>query len=225
MQPFKALLVEGTSGVGKSTLIDALIRKHSSSSRPRKIRSFVHLAQSHTYGPLAQLEDAGTLTVRDNQVHLERIIGLLAWLHAHVQEHLAPWCFVIIDTLHLTHCVRPGIVDWQDVQQFDQQLTAMDCKLLLLKASPESIWKRGIIPRVNEQFLLQYARKFGGSLEEIHQYFVREQESLGELYSRSSMPKLLLDNDRPAEETLLEAYEFWTDTPRSVSTDSCHQSD
>ena len=26
--PFKALVVEGTSGVGKSTLIDALIRRH-----------------------------------------------------------------------------------------------------------------------------------------------------------------------------------------------------
>jgi GTPase SAR1 family protein len=53
MTPFKALLIEGTSGVGKSTLIDALIRRHVNSSTQRKIRSLIHLAQSHTYGPLA----------------------------------------------------------------------------------------------------------------------------------------------------------------------------
>jgi len=62
MKPFKALLVEGTSGVGKSTLIDRLIRRHVDSARERKIRTVVHLAQSHTYGPLAQAEGAGTLT-------------------------------------------------------------------------------------------------------------------------------------------------------------------
>jgi hypothetical protein len=87
MVPFKALLVEGTSGVGKSTLIDALIRRHISTAQPRKIRSLVHLAQSHTYGPLALAEDHGTLTVEQNARHLERIVNTLEWLHASVQEH------------------------------------------------------------------------------------------------------------------------------------------
>jgi len=107
MTPFQALLVEGTSGVGKSTLVDALIRRHVASSEPRKIRTLVHLAQSHTYGPLALPEDDGTLTVDANLRHLERIVGTVEWLHAGVQEHERPWCFVLVDTLHLTHCVRP----------------------------------------------------------------------------------------------------------------------
>ncbi|MGA8103591.1 MAG: hypothetical protein WB869_15630, partial [Candidatus Acidiferrales bacterium] len=72
---FQGLLVEGTSGVGKSTLIDALIRRHAESAPPRKIRTLVHLAQSHTYGPLARPENAGTLTVAENQQHLERIVA------------------------------------------------------------------------------------------------------------------------------------------------------
>jgi putative ribosome biogenesis GTPase RsgA len=36
MAPFKALLVKGTSGVGKSTLIDALIRRNVSIPRQER---------------------------------------------------------------------------------------------------------------------------------------------------------------------------------------------
>jgi hypothetical protein len=210
MVPFKALLVEGTSGVGKSTLIDALIRRHVDLAKPRKIRTLVHLAQSHTYGPLALSEDKG-LTVDANLRHLERIVGTIEWLHASVQEHTRPWCFVLVDTLHLTECVRPGVVKWNDVEAFDQRLAAVGCKLLFLRGTPATIWERGIKPRVDEQFIREYARKFGRNNEEIHSYFVREQEILTDSFSRSSMPKRLLPNDGLLENTLEEALRFWTE--------------
>ena len=209
MEPFKGLLVEGTSGVGKSTLIDALIRRHVSSCAPRKIRTLVHLAQSHTYGPLANGEDDGTLTVEANVKHLEGIAGMAEWLHASVQEHSRPWCFVVIDTLHLTHCVRPGRVRWGDVQSVDERLAGIGCKLLLLRVSPTSIWERGIEPRAQEQFMQEYARKFGRTDEEIHQYFVREQEELAGLFARSAMAKLCLSNENGWEEVVEQAYGFW----------------
>jgi hypothetical protein len=210
MVPFKALLVEGTSGVGKSTLIDALIRRHVDLAKPRKIRTLVHLAQSHTYGPLATSEDKG-LTVDANLRHLERIVGTIEWLHASVQEHTRPWCFVLVDTLHLTHCVRPGVVKWSDVEPFDQRLAGIGCKLLFLQGTPATIWERGIKPRVDEQFIREYARKFGRNNEEIHSYFVREEEILTDLFSRSSMPKRLLPNDGLLENALEEALRFWTE--------------
>jgi Cdc6-like AAA superfamily ATPase len=210
MTPFKAMLIEGTSGVGKSTLIDALIRRHVNSSAPRKIRSLVHLAQSHTYGPLALHEDQVTLTVEVNQRHHERIVSMIEWLHRSVQEHTKPWCFVLIDTLHLTHCVRPGVVRWKDVEAFDRRLAAVGCKLLFLQATPATIWERGIAPRIGEQFIREYARKFGETHEEIHHYFVREQETLQDLFSRSTMPKLLLQNDGD-DNALDDAYRFWAE--------------
>jgi thymidylate kinase len=216
MQAFNALLVEGSSGVGKSTLIDALIRRHTSSVEPRKIRSFVHLAQSHTYGPLAQREDAGTLTVAENAAHLGRIVAMLEWLHASVQEQTKPWCFVIVDALHLTHCVRPGVANWDAVKTFDQRLAALGMKLLFLKASPDTIWTRGIQPRTNQQFIVEYARKFGRTHPEIHGYFVQEQTLLCELFSRSDMRKLLLDNDGPVEDVLEKAFQFWMGSPQSA---------
>jgi hypothetical protein len=211
MVPFKALLVEGTSGVGKSTLIDALIRRHVGSSEPRKIRTLVHLAQSHTYGPLAIPEDKGTLTVDQNLRHLERIVGMIEWLHASVQEHTRPWCFVLIDALHLTHCVRPGVVKWSDVVPFDRRLAALGCKLLFLRAEPDTIWDRGITPRMDQQFIQEYARKFGRTHEEIHSHFVREQEKLVELFSRSVMTKRLLQGDGALDEAVEEAWGFWTE--------------
>jgi thymidylate kinase len=208
--PFKALLVEGTSGVGKSTLIDALVRRHVDAVAPRKIRTLVHLAQSHTYGPLAQAEDDVTLTAEENARHLERIVATLEWLHAGVQEHVRPWCFVIIDALHLTHCVRPGVVKWKDVESFDLRLAALGCKLLFLEVSAPTIWKRGIEPRMKEQFIQEYAKKFGQSHEEIHEYFVREQETLAGLFRQSAMNKLLVNHEGTPEAAVDAAYRLWT---------------
>jgi thymidylate kinase len=207
--PFKALLIEGTSGAGKSTLIDALLRRHVGSAKSRKIRSVVHLAQSHTYGPLAVAEDKGILTVEENARHQDRIVNMLEWLHACVQEHDRPWCFAVIDTFHLTHCVRPGVVKWKDVEAFDHRLAALGCKLLFLEVPPAAIWERGIVPRSNQQFILEYTRKFGRNHEEIHEYFVNEQETLKKLFERSSMPKLLLDNEGAPEQAADAAYNFW----------------
>lgn len=209
MAPFKALLIEGTSGVGKSTLIDALLRHHVANSGPRKLRSVIHLAQSHTYGPLATPEDRGTLTVAENLQHLDRILRLMEWLSISVQEHTKPWCFVIVDTLHLTQCVRPGAVGWSDVASMDDRLAALGCKLVSLRASSQRLWERGIEPRKNEQFLLKYAKKFGQTNEEIHAYFVREQEILADLFSKSVMPKRHVANDGGVDSVLAEVYQFW----------------
>src|SRR5271170_2315022 len=96
---FHALLVEGVPGIGKSTLIDALIRRHIANAGARKIRAFVHLPQTYTYGPLARGEDAGTLTVADNLRLLERIVGTIEWLHEDLRHSDMP-CFIVIDALH-----------------------------------------------------------------------------------------------------------------------------
>jgi hypothetical protein len=216
MNPFKALLVEGTSGVGKSTLIDALIRRHVASTPPRKLRSLIHLAQAHTDGPLAGREDRGTLTVANNLQHLDRITGTLEWLHHCVQEHSKAWCFVIVDTLHLTHCVRPGVVQWADVVAIDGRLAALGCKLLSLQASPQMLWERGIGPRVKDQFLVEYAKKFGQTNEEIHAHFVREQETLGRLFSKSAMTKRLIGSNGAFDAAVDGAYRFWMEDPADV---------
>src|SRR5215831_1546758 len=56
----RLLIVEGTSGVGKSTLIDRLIRRYVAEQPERRLRTILHLTQAHTYGPIAPDEDLGT---------------------------------------------------------------------------------------------------------------------------------------------------------------------
>lgn len=218
--PFNALLIEGIPGIGKSTLIDALIRRHVNSALVRQTRTLVHLCQAHTLGPLASAEDAGTLTVEDNLKHLEHIVGHLEWLHRSVQEHERQSCFVLIDTLHLTQCLRPGVMTWEDAESFDRRLARLGCRLILLRASPAIIWERSIEARTTWSFLRRYMSKFGRTDEELQQYFIYEQEQFAQMFERSAMPKMLMPNDGVLESIADVAYNFWREAvdrqPRST---------
>jgi thymidylate kinase len=207
--PFNAVLVEGIPGIGKSTLIDALIRRHVNSAETRQVRTLVHLCQAHTLGPLASAEDAGTLTVKDNLKHLEQVVGLIEWLYESVQDHQRQSCFVVIDTLHLTHCLRPGVMTWQDAEAFDRRLARLGCKLIVLQSSPEVVWQRSIDARTTWSFLRRYMSKFGRTDEELHTYFMYEQEQFAQMFEQSAMPKLLMPNDGDVESIESEAYKFW----------------
>lgn len=208
MGAFHALLVEGVPGTGKSALIDALIRRHVDSSDPGRIRSFLHLSQSHTYGPLAPAEDGRTLTVEANLQLLERLVQMLEWLHADLQYSDKP-CFVLIDCLHLTHCLRPGILTWEDAVPVDRRLAAIGCKLLLLKGKEETIRSRTIHGRSGSQFLMEYAVKFGETFDKIHAYFVSEQAEFVRMFEQSALEKRMLENDGSLDTIVEEAYGFW----------------
>lgn len=207
--PFNALLVEGIPGIGKSTLIDVLIRRHVNSAGIRQTRTLVHLCQAHTIGPLASAEVAGTLTAEDNLSHLERVVSTIEWLHISVQDHTRASCFVLVDTLHLTHCLRPGVLTWQEVAEFDRRLAATGCKLIVLQATPEVVWERSIKARADWPFLLDYAVRFGRTHEELHKYWLSEQQQFAQMSERSAMPKLLISNNGVVESITDEAYNFW----------------
>lgn len=209
MGEFYGLIVEGVPGIGKSTLVDRLIRRHVDSAEPRRIRSLLHLSQSHTYGPLAPFEDSGTLTVKRNVELLERICGTLEWMYADLQCCDKP-AYVVIESLHLTHCLRPGILTWDAAATIDARLARTGCKLLLLTGTDDTIWKRSLHARAGSQFLAEYARKFGRTDDEIHAHFASEQSRFLEMFGRSTMQKRKLENDGDLDTIVDEAYSFWT---------------
>jgi len=203
----RILLIEGTSGIGKSTLIDALLRKYISENK--KIRSLLHLTQANTYGPLAIDEDNGTLTKEMNKAHLADIYNLLNWAVSSLKDERKVKLFGILDTLHFTHCVRPGVIDWNDILEYDTKLKAIECKLIFISAEPQTIWDRGIIPRINEQFITGYANKFGKDINEIHQYFIKEQVQLEKLVAKSCLDKIYIRAEDGFEKNAEKCYNFW----------------
>jgi hypothetical protein len=205
----RILLVEGIPGIGKSTLIDALLRRYVAERPPRKLRTLLHLTQAHTYGPLAPAEDAGSLTVEQNLAHLDRVVSLLEWHVRAVTEASVPKFFCVIDTLHLTHCHRPGVVSFAAVADIDRRLAALGAKLLFVHASPESLWERGIWARRGEEFFTGYASRKWGSLEQVHRHFVAEQVAMQAQLAHSRIERRSLDIDPGLSTYVDEAYDFW----------------
>ncbi len=206
----RLLLVEGVPGVGKSTLLDTLARRHVAGAGARQLRTFLHLTQAHTYGPLAAAEDAGGLSREACLYHIGRAVDVLEWFVTSLRDETKPKCFALVDCLHLTACLRPGVVDWSDVSVVDRRLASIGARLVLLDASDATVAARTVQSRAGSQFIEGYARgRFGETDEELVAHFRREREEFRSLFSRSEMDRLCLDAEGTADQLADEAYEFW----------------
>lgn len=205
--PTRLLLVEGVPGTGKTTLIDSLIRRYVESTR--RVRSLLHLTQSHTYFPLSPDEPERAPVPAENLAHLERIFDLVSWMASSVSCEQRKLFLCAIDTLHITHCFRPGALSWEMVASFDRRMAELGCKLLVLRATKETIWERTILGRKDNEFITYYGKRYGGSLEEIHSYYGREQEGMLTLLGRTRMKTEILDCERPIDDLSQEAFDYW----------------
>jgi len=213
------LLVEGIPASGKSTLIDALVREHVAHAPIRRIGTLVSLTQNHTGGPLVPAEDAGTLTKEETVTHLETVGRHVSWLVEAAAQGGMPQPFIVIDTLHITHCVRREL-EWEDVAQLDATLAHLWGKLVLLTISPETLWRRLFEGQERAAFRDGYARRFGDSPEAIYRYFLQEQERMQNLCDASAMQTWVVDADRPVTEYVSIIRELWNG---ESADESCEQ--
>ena len=201
--------MEGVPGVGKSTLLDGLLRRHVAERPPRKLRTVLHLTQAHTYGPLAPAEDAGTLGRAEALAHLESVVGLLEWHVRALTAERTPKLFALVDTLHLTHCHRPGVLGWDDVAPLDARLAGIGCRLIFLRAARSTLLERGVLGREGTDFARYAARRWGASSEQLHRGLVEEQRAMEAHLGRTRLVHRVLDVDGPLEGCVEEAYRFW----------------
>jgi hypothetical protein len=106
----------------------------------------LHLTKTNTYDPLAIDEDQKTLTKKMNKVHLGNIYNLLYWPASSLKNEHTIKFFGIIDTLHLTHCVRPGVIEWNDIRDFDAKFKNIEYRLICMSAQSQAIWNRAFCP-------------------------------------------------------------------------------
>ena len=206
----RLLLVEGVPGLGKSTVLDRLVRRHVATAEERRVRTLLHLTQAHTYGPLAPGEDAGTLTREASLEHLDRLVRLLEWLAAAVAGEARTKCFALVDTLHLTHCLRPGVLAWDDAAPFDRRLAAAGCRLLLLDANDATVRGRAVESRAETSFIRDYAlRRLAPDHDALARYFAGERDAFRRMFAASAMPRLALAAETPLDDLADSAYAFW----------------
>lgn len=101
------------------------------------------------------------------------------------------------------------MADWEDARPFDSRLQQIDCKLIFLKATPETIWDRTIQLRKDNPFITRYAKKYGSAPEAIHAHFVEEQKRLESLVQHSALQTLTLCAEESIETNGENAYAFW----------------
>jgi thymidylate kinase len=208
MDTSKLLLIEGTAGVGKSALTELLFKKYIEEEK-RKVRSMLHLDQAYTYHPLHPDRINNPLTKEENQQHLDTIFQMLSWYAHYVPAGTPHQFYCIIETLHITQCFRPGVLRLKDVLRYDRRLAEQDCRLVFLKVNPETLWERCIKARQDNEFITQYGKKYGTTLDEIHGYYVEEQALMERVIGKSVLEKLTVELDGPIYKPLEETYEFW----------------
>ena len=117
---------------------------------------------------------------------------------------------MLVDTLHLTHCLRPGPVEWGDVEPFDRRLAAAGCRLLLLDGEDDTIRGRCVAERADTQFIREYAmRRFAPDLPGLERHFIGERDAFRRMFAHSAMPKLTLAAEAPVEYAATAAHAFW----------------
>lgn len=209
-----ALLVEGTAGVGKTTLANHLL--HSQVQPGVRAGTVLHLGQAHTYHPLRPDDADSAIAPADRLALLERVYQTLAFLFhpgpRPADRTSAPPFTCLIETLHLTLAARPDLLSKEQFQSYDLKLAELGCKLVLIHVSGEDLWRRCIWERRHNGFITHYGRRYGDALKDIHRHYLDEQQRMRDLFERSAMPKLLLDGGRSPEEIAERSRRFWLET-------------
>lgn len=200
-------LIEGTAGIGKTTLVDGLMQRHLQ-LHPHQ-NTLLRLGQSHTYAPLDPDSIKPQITADEQLAYLNRIHHLLDFLAYPTGPNSTPPFSCLIETLHLTLSTKPHVLPPAQLAEYDRKLATIGCRLIFIQVTPETLWERCIWQRRNNGFITVYSQKYGGTLDEIHAHYVAEQAHMLQLFAQSTMPKFLLNGELSTGELVATAYDFW----------------
>lgn len=208
----KGVILEGVCASGKSAVIQRILESGRIGSLPQK--SLICLTEHHTQRVVEQLEDSGVITTKDN---VDLLQGICNWIRQRARfDEFRKWearaktqhrIAYLLERFHLTHCVHYPHVEWADMAPIDDNLSALQAKIVLMTVSPESLWER--LERRNEGWK-KYMRRIGSDKTEVLEHYGSQQEELMRLVSRSSLPKLVLSSDEETPDSAADkVITFW----------------
>jgi len=98
---------------------------------------------------------------------------------------------------------------WDDVQEIDQRLAALNTKVCILTIDPR-LMKQRIVGDKKKNGWNAFLHRFRESDEEIIDYFIRQQEELLCLSELTRLPCHMVDTSNISIETVVEEIlDFW----------------
>ena len=213
--PFRAVVLEGVAGSGKSSLLRALL------AHPRFVKragsSSLVLTEHHTQRVLEALGPRSSLRVEDHLEllgghvdYLTRVASRLDRMTRWKQGRLENQRFVaIVERFHLTHVLNYAHLEWRDVSDLDRQLTRIGAVLGVVTASPKELRAR-LSSRGPDwgTFLSEPGQRRhlpeAASPTERADYFIAQQAALRELAACSSMTRVEIDTSALVPEAAAE---------------------
>lgn len=208
------LILEGVSGSGKSTVLEATLR--SESYLDRGYLSSVVLSEHHTQRVLEAKERSEGLNVEDNVALLRQHLDVVHTMHSRLQRmqwgalgklrHRA--CYAM-ERFHLTHVCHYEHMRWEYVKDIDEALSEIGCKLCLLRVDDGEIEERVVSLRRNQEWRA-YLGSRGPTGDHLVDYYVTQQEQLLDLCEASSMPCTTINTSRKeVDEVVADLSALW----------------
>ena len=207
------LIIEGICGTGKSTLLKRISR-HPVFTK-KQFQSSIILTEHHTQRILEATEKTRSLKKEDNLEllnghveYLEKINSGLEKMDWRERNRINHQICYLFERFHFTHVSHYDHMQWDFVKKLDERLSLINCKVVILKMSPESMKTRIIEER--DAGWLKYLSRYGNTDDEIVTYFIKQQNELLKMSQKTKMPVLLIDTTEKEKVDLVEnVIKFW----------------
>lgn len=207
------LILEGVSGTGKTVVFDKILKN--SRFVNRSFHSSIVLSEYHTQRILEKKDRQNELTVEDNLTLLDghvtyidsinRYLEQMDWCEEKATDMRVPYLF---ERFHLTHVYQYPHMDWKKVQNIDDRLVNLNCKLVILKADSNVLGER--LFGKPEKSWQNYLKRFGETEEEIVDNFAGQQKELLEIAEKSALISRIIDtSNSKTDEIVEEIMDFW----------------